>query len=219
MRVAIFGGTPVDAQMGCRLFESLPIQTIPVAISASPKQQTQFQTSDFITKNTLIRQKIEYVKQSGCQIIVIYCNSLSASIDFSQFEKDYQIPILTPFLAYAHYAMQFKNVGVLTANAQGAAGIERELVQKNSALRISNITNLAWVAAVEEQIAPEIIATSFGLPESLRFFEAQQVEAIIIGCTHFPYFLPDYQRQTTIPCVNPDDTLYTALQHFTEVEK
>ncbi len=34
-----------------------------------------------------------------------------------------------------------------------------------------------------------------------------QVEAILIGCTHFPYFLTEYQSRTRIPCINPDDAL------------
>lgn len=218
MKIAVFGGTPIDTQMGCRLLETKNTEIFSVAISQSPEQQTQFQTSNLTTKNTVIRQKIEQAKQNGCQAIFVYCNSLSASIDFPHLEKEYHIPILTPFSAYESYAKKFKKVGILAANAQGAAGIERVFVQKNPALRVFSITNLDWVTAVEKQLAPDDIASSFGLIESIRFFEQQQVDAIIIGCTHFPYFLAEYQHQTTIPCLNPDDALRTTLTQLMEVD-
>lgn len=81
-------------------------------------------------------------------------------------------------------------------------------------LEVFSVTNLSWVKAVEAKIPSKQIVESFGLLETTDYFPKNKIEAILIGCTHFPYFLEDYQSRTPITCINPDDFLREKLQEI-----
>lgn len=51
-----------------------------------------------------------------------------------------------------------------------------------------------------------------GLKDTLKLFEALGVEAIVFGCTHFPYFLEAYQKETSFPCLSADDYFLEKLK-------
>lgn len=211
-KIAVMAGTPIDTQMGVELLTPLPVETISMPVSTNPNEQTFFQTLPYAKKYQLIKQRLLEVKQQGADQAFIYCNSLSGSVDFDELAQELQLPILTPFHVYRELAQKYRKLGVLAANAQGAAGIERELIQTNAALQVYHVTNLDWVNAVEQRIpAPQIVA-SFGLRDTVDFFNANQVDAILIGCTHFPYFLTDYQKETAIPCIDPATILLAKLK-------
>lgn len=61
-----------------------------------------------------------------------------------------------------------------------------------------------WVDAIEEGMAPQEMLDQLGLKETIGLFEALKVDAIIFGCTHFPYFLEVYQAQASLPCLSAD---------------
>ncbi|MDB7359611.1 aspartate/glutamate racemase family protein [Enterococcus faecium] len=206
-KVAVMAGTPIDTRMGADLLNEISCELLEVPISGNPAQQTYFQTLPVFEKMHQIEVKIKDLQSKKIDLLLVYCNSLSASIDFDFLAKKYSMKIITPFQVYADLAQKHERIGVLTANGQGAAGIESVLVQHHSTIRVYNVTNLDWVHAVEAKIHPSIIVEQFGLTDSMSFFMKNQVEAILIGCTHFPYFLTEYQSRTRIPCINPDDAL------------
>ncbi|EOT47624.1 hypothetical protein IGK74_000814 [Enterococcus sp. AZ150] len=211
MKLAILGGTKIDTMMGCHLFETqLSCQTSAFPVSHSPQEQTRFQTSSLEVKQNTILNLLFQAKEEGCQAVVVYCNSLSASLSFARLEKEVQLPIITPFAAYQK--LKNRKIGILAANAQGAAGIEKEIIQHNPNATVYSMTNLDWVEAVEAKKSPEWILHYTGLLASIDFFEQVDVECILIGCTHFPYFLSVYQANTTLLCINPDDYLLEKIR-------
>lgn len=214
MKLAIMGGTPVDTRMGAALIADLKVDVIQTPISKNPSEQTFFQTQPYEKRERQIRKKIDELLEQDVTALFVYCNSLSGSIDFDQLAVDYSLPIITPFQVYRQLAGKYKKLGVLAANAQGAAGIEKELVQSNPQIEIFSVTNLSWVKAVEAKIPSKQIVESFGLLETTDYFPKNKIEAILIGCTHFPYFLEDYQSRTPITCINPDDFLREKLQEI-----
>ncbi|GAA2914063.1 aspartate/glutamate racemase family protein [Enterococcus pseudoavium] len=215
-KVAIMAGTPVDTQMGAKLLKAFSYDLLEIAVSEDPLQQTYFQTLPTLAKMKQIEEIIERLQQQNTDLLLVYCNSLSASIDFDYFAVKYSMKIITPFQIYADFAKKYDRIGVLAANGQGAAGIEGVLVQHHAAIQVYNVTNLDWVQAVEKKIAPSVIVDQFGLTDSMNFFMKNQVEAILIGCTHFPYFLAEYQARTKIPCFNPDDALIAKIKLLVE---
>ncbi|WP_379947210.1 aspartate/glutamate racemase family protein [Enterococcus devriesei] len=212
VKIAVMAGTPVDTKMGAALIQDLPCELIELAISKNPVQQTYFQTLPTAEKMRQIEKRIQQLVREKVDLLLVYCNSLSASIDFDYFAKHYALTIVTPFQMYAAFAEKYGRIGVLAANGQGAAGIESVLVQHHAGIQVYNVTNLDWVQAVEAKIAPSIIVDQFGLTDSMSFFRKNRVEAILIGCTHFPYFLAEYQSRTAIPCLNPDEALIATIK-------
>ena len=80
---------------------------------------------------------------------------------------------------------------------------------------ITNPNNLALpddiVSAIEEGLAPEVIAEKCGLAGLVEYMEACGCEALILGCTHFPYLRAEFDRLCKIPVIDPADEMFTAM--------
>jgi len=53
----------------------------------------------------------------------------------------------------------------------------------------------------------EILVEDCGLETLLRFFEQNGAEAVVLGCTHFPYVKAALQRRTDLPVLDPSERL------------
>ena len=213
-KIAVIAGTKIDTEQGVTLIKKhFTNELVSQPISSTPTEQTYFQTME----PALRQQKVEailttLIDEENVEIFFIYCNSLSASVDFEELAQKYQVPILTPFLFYKELASTYLRIGVLSANAQGAAGIERVIIQENPRARVYSIANIDWVESIEKRRTPSEICSSAGIKESITFFEKNQVECIVFGCTHFPYFFDEYQQLSSINCLHADTYLVNALQ-------
>ncbi|MDR2465558.1 MAG: aspartate/glutamate racemase family protein [Streptococcaceae bacterium] len=215
-KILVLGGTGIDAKMGKRLVRQYfpEYEIIDYGISKTPEEQTLFQTAKTSEKKAEIFRVLDEFLSDEVVLILVYCNSLSASLSFDDISSERKIPILTPMMIYKSLGKQYSRIGLMAANAQGASGIEKVFVRENSNIVITTITNIEWVVAVEEGMAPEDIIQRYGLPESREFFRKTEAEAIIIGCTHFPYFLEEYQADVQIPCVNIDPLLVEKMKEI-----
>lgn len=219
-KITVMAGTPVDTEMGCRLLQAnFTLDLDSIAVADTPEKQTVFQTSDPAVRARIVKSMIASAISRGSELIFVYCNSLSATVDFEAISHELRIKIITPFKAYQQTAKQCKRVGLLTANAQGASGIEKELVQTNEELKLYSISNLDWVNSIENKEDAKTICQNYGLPESVQFFETNKVEKIIFGCTHFPYFMEEYQRMTAIECLSPDEYMLDEVVKALELAK
>lgn len=215
--VAVMAGTPVDTAFGVRLVATLTKNFIPLPISSTPREQTMFQTMSEEKKALHIEACLQVHQNIAC--LLVYCNSLSGSLDFTRLSDTLGIPIFTPLHFYHTIAKQYTSFGVLSANAQGSAGIERALLSRNPQAMVYGITSLAWVEAIEQGRDPDSIVSQLGLQHAISFFEDNHVDCILLGCTHFPYFLKELQQMTTIPCHIPDTFLVEKVKQTLAVDR
>ncbi|WEV61261.1 glutamate racemase [Streptococcaceae bacterium ESL0729] len=215
-KVLVIAGTPVDTKAGAELVTksklSNEIQVLEKYISETPNEQTYFQTMEQEERMFKMEELFESYLAQGVDIFFVYCNSLSASVDFDLLASMYQKTIITPFTIYKELAQNRNKLGLLAANAQGAAGVERLMTQINPQIRISAISNLAWVYAVEEEVPAAQLVNAYGLPASIEFFKENAVEEVIFACTHFPYFFEDYQKKTDLKCLNVGTLMLEKLE-------
>jgi len=207
MKFAVIAGTPVDTKAGVDLLKHLDLDITSLAVSNNPQEQTHFQTSSIKEKTTYIEKQLNQLKNDDIHHALVYCNSLSGSVDFDKLSKKFKMKLITPLHVYRNLANQYQRVGIIAANAQGAAGIEKELIQANPSINVFSVTNLELVQSIEDQIHPSTLVQMHGLENSLNYFKDNQVQAIIMGCTHFPYVVNQYQDLTDIHCINPDNDL------------
>ena len=184
-KIAIVAGTPMDTEMGAQVFSKYG-DIIKHAISKTPVEQTFFQTQAHQKKSRYFDKLFEKFKQQKVNAVIIYCNSLSGAFDFTNLSEKYSIPVISPFGAYKRWAKKFSKIGILTANSQGASGIERVIVQSNPEIETLSVSNILWVNMIEEQYSPQEIIVKTGIKKILEFFSVNQVDIIIMGCTHFP---------------------------------
>ena len=67
--------------------------------------------------------------------------------------------------------------------------------------------DLRLVQGVEAGTPPEELARDCGLEEVLGFFERNGAEAVVLGCTHFPYVKSVLQARTALPVLDPSERL------------
>lgn len=200
--IAVMAGTPTDTAFGVKLAESAAENVLALPVSASPEEQTVFQTMDPESRFRRIRSILESHREISA--LLVYCNSLSGTVDFDRMARLCGIDIVTPLQFYRDIAGQYRSFGVISANAQGGAGIEREIVSVSPEAKIHSVSSLAWVNAVEAEVPPEEIFSRLGMREILQFFDQMETDCILFGCTHFPYFMEEVQKKTDIPCLSPD---------------
>ena len=224
IRVAVLAGTPVDTAMGVEYIKNknsnaegqylLPLSE---PVSESCDSQLQFQYSDDDQKLAVMDNIFDPDIADGVRDFFVYCNSLSGSFDFDTYavmkslECGHDIRVYTPLQVYRSLGESYGRVGVMAANNLSAHAIEEALMSANPDLYVIGTGNMAIVRAIEDGLAPAEIVKKCGLADMIRYMEACGAEAIVLGCTHFPYFKDELAGLTSLPLIDPADRMYEAL--------
>ena len=97
------------------------------------------------------------------------------------------------------------------ANANGLLGIERTLYAENPQLAVLGTTLLPVVGSIERGETPERIIQQFHLEALAAWFADWGAEAMLLGCTHFPYLKDTLAAQTTLPLIDPAEEMVVML--------
>ena len=207
MNIAVIAGTPVDTRMGAGLLKKKGARALGFPVSQTPEEQTIFQTGPQTARERAVGAILDRIRAQGLERVLLYCNSLSATIDARALAEPRGLRIWTPMDVYGEIARTYRRVGVLAANCQGAAGVERAMVNASPEILVLGAANLALVQGVEAGTPPEILVEDCGLETLLRFFEQNGAEAVVLGCTHFPYVKGALESRTALPVLDPADRL------------
>ena len=225
IKTAVIAGTPVDTQMGVEYIERkmqeagtepgfLPLYC-PVSLDCD--EQVRFQYSDDDEKRAIIDSLFNAAIGEGTRDFFIYCNSLSGSFDFDIYalkksiETGKDIRIYTPLQVYRSLGSEFGRVGVMAANNLSAHAIEEALMASSPDVYAIGTGNMAIVRMIEDGVDPEEIVECCGLEEMAKYMEACGAEAIVLGCTHFPYFKDQLAERTGLQLIDPADRMFEAL--------
>ena len=136
---AVLAGTPVDTQMGVDCLEAAGLPALACPLSPDPRGQMAFQISPMEEKIAYTRKILTDAMAKGCSRAFIYCNSLSASVEFPPLAQELSMRIVTPLDVYRELANSYKKLSAIAANAQGVAGIERVMLLENPKLDLISI--------------------------------------------------------------------------------
>ena len=204
MKIAVMAGTPIDTKMGVSLLYKNDFNEIlDIPISRNPSEQTIFQVSNREYKEKIINNHIDNIKEQNCNVLFVYCNSLSSSLDFNEIAKTKNIRIITPMDIYVEISKKYKKIGIISANAQGLAGIEKVMFQTNENIEMVGITLLEMVKEIEKCENVKKISEKFDFLTLIKYFNAMKVDAIVVGCTHFPYVKEEFKKLTNIEILDP----------------
>ena len=207
MKIAVIAGTPVDTQMGVDLIKNKGAEAEGFPVSRNPAEQTAFQVGSQAVRDGTVGAILDKIRAGGMDRVLVYCNSLSSSVDARALAADRGLRAWTPMDVYGEIARRHRRIGVLAANCQGAAGVERAMVNASPETVVIGAADLRLVQGVEAGTPPEELAEDCGLTEALRFFERNGAEAVVLGCTHFPYVKEALQRRTALPVLDPAERL------------
>ena len=223
-RVAVLAGTPVDTAMGVEYIKNKNSETegqyiLPLCepVSESCDSQLKFQYSDNDEKLAVMNNIFDPLITDGVRDFFIYCNSLSGSFDFDSYaaskslECGDEIRVYTPLQVYRSLGESYSRIGVMAANNLSAYAIEEELMSTRNDIYVIGTGNMAIVRAIEDGLSPEEVVQKCGLEKAVKYMEACGAEAIVLGCTHFPYFKEELAKLTALPLIDPADRMHEAL--------
>ena len=205
--IAVLAGTPVDTRMGVAYLEERGLPGAPFPLSGDPREQTAFQHAPAADKRPQALAVLRGAMAQGCRRAFVYCNSLSAAVDFPGLAEETGMRIVTPLDVYRRLAPRYRALGVIAANAQGLSGIEKVLLEANPALDLLGACALPVVLAVEAGMPPEELVERHGLAALAAWFAGGGMEALVLGCTHFPYFKEALAARTGLPLVDPAEEM------------
>ncbi len=201
-----------NREAGSRLCE--PVY-LPVAEDCDA--QIRFQYSDEDGKLAVMNNLFDRAIEDGICDFFIYCNSLSGAFDFDiyaarkSFETDKDIRIYTPLQVYRTLGREYDRVGVMAANNLSAHAIEEALMVSNPDIYMIGTGNMAIVRAIEDGQTPAEVMENCGLAHMLKYMEACGAEAVVLGCTHFPFIMDELAKQTRLPLIDPAGRMFEAL--------
>ena len=223
-KVAVLAGTPVDTAMGVEYIKIKNSETegqclLPLSdpVSVDCDAQVRFQYSDEDGKRAVMDNIFDAEIAEGVRDYFVYCNSLSGSFDFDTYavmkslDSGEDIRIYTPLQVYRSLGGEYGRIGVMAANNLSAHAIEEALMAANPDIYMIGTGNMAIVRAIEDGLEPEEIIEKCGLRHMLKYMEACGAEAIVLGCTHFPYFRDELAGLTDLPVIDPADKMFEAL--------
>lgn len=209
--IAVLAGTPVDTQMGVDFLTRAGLRGLAFPISRDPREQTAFQISSHAEKRTAVLGVLRDAMAQGCDRAFVYCNSLASSVDFPGLAAETGLRIVTPLDVYLELAPRYQRLGFIAANAQGLSGIERTLLSGNPALDLLGACALPAVLAIEEGLDPAELVERHHLADLAEWFRACGMEALLLGCTHFPYFKAALAERTDLPLIDPAEEMLRLL--------
>ena len=209
--IAVLAGTPVDTQMGVDLLIAAGLAAQPFPISEDPRQQNLFQISSADEKYAAVLAVLNRAMQQGCRKAFIYCNSLSSSVDFTALAEETGMRIVTPLQVYRSLPARYHRLGIVAANAPGLSGIEQTLYREDASLELLSVSLLPLVLAIETAPPPETLVEQYHLAELADWFLSCGMEAMVLGCTHFPYCKEALAARTALPLIDPAEEMIRLL--------
>ena len=203
MKIAVMAGTPIDTKMGSELLKKYNfIDLIEIPISQNPIEQTTFQARSKKEKESVLEFYIEKIKNDNCTTLFVYCNSLSSAVDFDFLAEKYEINIITPMQMYRKLALDYKILTVMAANSHGLVGVENNLYIANPNLKVFGLSMLELVKVIENKEDAKKIVADFNFVSLLDYAESIGSEALVLGCTHFPYIKEELSEITNLKIID-----------------
>lgn len=205
MKIGVIAGTPVDTRMGVEYIESHGHNAVSRASCKCPEEQARMQE---LFPKELTDQVISLCKEminDGAEGIYINCNSMSTAIDVKRLRENLpDIKVVTPLDVYEECANNYKRLAIIAANGQSLAGIERTIAAKNHNVLTFGAGLMPLVIAIEKQKNPIEIMQDYRIAELINSFIAMNCDALILGCTHFPYIAEQIKNSCSIKMIDPN---------------
>ncbi|MBT8245012.1 MAG: glutamate racemase [Winogradskyella sp.] len=150
------------------------------------------------TEEEILQLSLKNVKlllQKNCKLIVVACNTATTN-SITYLRKNYSIPFvgIEPAIKPASLQSKSKSIGILATKGT----LSSTLFHETSDLYAKNVT---IIERVGEGLVPLIEAgklNSDEIRELLKTFTKPMIEAqidyLVLGCTHYPYLIPELKK-------------------------
>jgi glutamate racemase len=147
---------------------------------------------------TIIRYALENVRflmQRPIKCLVVACHTVSAYA-LQDLQREFSIPVLGVIepLVQEVFKKNPKRILILATQATIASNIyPTRILEKDPKMEIFSIAAPLFVPLVEEGLGAHL-ATDLIVKEYFRQIEGQNIDAAILGCTHYPLIREAIQK-------------------------
>jgi glutamate racemase len=156
-----------------------------------------------------VREIIAWLNRQEVDAIVMACNT-SAALAYESARASTTVPVLDLISPTASYAVQSATkIGVMaTASTVRSKAFSRAIQSLKPSLEVIEVGCPELVPIIESGRFDEP-ATSVILSRYIRQFQDQGIDALILGCTHFPFLRDAIQRLSgdKIALIDPAEVL------------
>ena len=211
--VGVIAGTSVDTNMGVACLEKAGIKAVGLDVIDDPLKNTSAQVLNPEGLEREMELKIKgLIDNYSIGSVIIYCNSLSTAVNLGRLRAKAKVPVVTPLETYAEVAGRYNRVGIMAANCQALAGIEKTILEVNERIYITGTAFIMLVVAIEKKYSPAKIIREYGLLEVLDFYRKLNTEVLVLGCTHFPYLKEELAKFTDIHIYDPGEAMIAKIK-------
>lgn len=162
--------------------------------------------------------------KKGCKVIVIACNSASSAS--YELLKEYVrtdthiINVIDPMVDLVTKNFKGSEIGLIGTKRTVQSGVyARKIQEANKNIRLHSLATPLLAPMIEEgffnnQISHEIIAQYLADPE------LQNIEALILACTHYPLIMKEIQEyyKGNMTVLDSSEVIAQALQKYLKDE-
>lgn len=131
---------------------------------------------------------VKYFIENDVKAIVIACGTASA-LAFETLKNDYDVPIFNVIDSTINH-LNSNNIGIIATCASISSNVwDNKILEK---LLNANITKVACpkLVPLAESGLLDVTEAEIALTEYLKIIKEKNVDTLILGCTHYPLFLP-----------------------------
>lgn len=177
---------------------------------------------------------VDFLFQKGCKLVIVACNTASSE-SLRKLQTEYLpklkdkskniLGVVRPLAEEAIVISRTKRIGVVGTKATISSNVyEVELKNLDKKVKVFQKACPLLVPLIEEQYTqkPE---TKKILKNYLRGLKNDNIDTLILGCTHYPFLLKDFQRimgqkvQVIDSAVVIAQKLKDYLERHSEIEK
>ena len=113
--------------------------------------------------------------------------------------------------AYRTHAKAYRRLAVVAYNGQALAGIDTAMIRANPQLMLLPAGIPEVTIDIEQGLDPDEIIRRNHIDALAHWFEACGCEALVLGCTHFPYVADALRAYTDLPLLDPAEEMLRLL--------
>ena len=132
--------------------------------------------------------RVKYFIENDVKAIVIACGTASA-LAFETLKNDYDVPIFNVIDSTVNH-LNSNNIGIIATCASISSNVwDNKILEK---LLNANITKVACpkLVPLAESGLLDVTEAEIALTEYVKIIKEKNVDTLMLGCTHYPLFLP-----------------------------
>jgi len=168
----------------------------------------------------LSEKNTEYLLERGCKIIVVACNTATTNA-ITSLRAKYNVPFIGIEPAIKPAALQTKTNAIGILATQGT--LSSELFAKTSEKFAKEIQVIEQIGTglveIVEANQMNTEKTKKLLTEYLHPMILQKIDHLILGCTHYPYLIPQIKKilPDTVTIIDSGEAVARQTKHILEL--